>query len=171
MILVIGYGNPLRGDDGAGWYAAQRLADDAPAAAEVVVCHQLTPELAEPISQAAAVIFIDAGYPADPAGVAPCPAVACQPITPCSTASAAVSHHLEPAGLLAYARLLYGRCPPAVLYTIPTVSFGYGEELSPAVLAMMPALIEAVHTRIAQHAAVAGVGPAAPHSTTAEEQA
>ena len=27
-VLVVGYGNPLRGDDGAGWHAATRLAAD-----------------------------------------------------------------------------------------------------------------------------------------------
>ena len=26
--LVIGYGNPLRSDDGVGWHVAERLADD-----------------------------------------------------------------------------------------------------------------------------------------------
>jgi Ni,Fe-hydrogenase maturation factor len=27
-VLVIGYGNPLRSDDGAGWHAAQALSTD-----------------------------------------------------------------------------------------------------------------------------------------------
>lgn len=59
--LIIGYGNPLRGDDGLGWHVAQRLAAVLPQhRARIEVCHQLTPELAEPISRADLVIFIDA---------------------------------------------------------------------------------------------------------------
>ena len=58
--LIIGYGNPLRGDDGLGWRAAEQLAEIIPQSeAEVIACHQLTPELAEPISRARLVIFID----------------------------------------------------------------------------------------------------------------
>ena len=29
-VLIIGYGNPLRGDDGFGWHAAERLRETAP---------------------------------------------------------------------------------------------------------------------------------------------
>ena len=53
LVLVIGYGNPLRGDDGIGWSAANALAegmqDDR---VRIVACIQLTPELAESIAQA-----------------------------------------------------------------------------------------------------------------------
>ena len=45
--LIIGYGNPLRGDDGIGPAAAALLAGDAADGAEVLACHQLLPELAE----------------------------------------------------------------------------------------------------------------------------
>src|SRR5690242_12833541 len=66
-VLVIGYGNPLRGDDGVGWHAAEALAkslqDEERVPAErvmVLACHQLTLELAEPLSRVERVIFIDA---------------------------------------------------------------------------------------------------------------
>ena len=50
-VLVIGYGNSLRGDDGIGPAVAQAFADeDATECADVIVCHQLTPELAESIA-------------------------------------------------------------------------------------------------------------------------
>nr|MDQ2730551.1 hydrogenase maturation protease [Armatimonadota bacterium] len=59
--LVIGYGNPLRRDDGLGPMAAQRLAALAdPLRVQVLTPYQLSPELAEPISQARFVLFIDA---------------------------------------------------------------------------------------------------------------
>jgi hydrogenase maturation protease len=44
--LLIGYGNPLRGDDGLGWQVADQVARDADKSIKVVATHQLTPELA-----------------------------------------------------------------------------------------------------------------------------
>ena len=46
-VLVIGYGNVLRSDDGVGWHVTERLASDARfASVTVLQRHQLTPELA-----------------------------------------------------------------------------------------------------------------------------
>jgi len=60
-LLILGYGNPLRGDDGVGWHAVHRLRErSAELDADVMSCHQLTPELAEAVSRAERVIFIDA---------------------------------------------------------------------------------------------------------------
>lgn len=64
-VLILAYGNPLRRDDGVGWVIGERLAEMLREdVADVRVLHQLTPELAEPISRAGAVIFIDAAEPA-----------------------------------------------------------------------------------------------------------
>src|SRR5262245_29107852 len=66
-VLIIGYGNPLRADDGVGWQAARHLAEllrDEPI--EILALHQLTPELAEPISRADLIIFIDASNEGQP---------------------------------------------------------------------------------------------------------
>src|SRR5271169_1528567 len=50
--LIIGYGNPLRSDDGFGWHAGRLLAQSlADQDAKIITCHQLTPELAETLSQ------------------------------------------------------------------------------------------------------------------------
>lgn len=50
-VLVLGYGNPLRSDDGLGWRVAVELFR-ANASVDVLVlpCHQLTPDLAETAS-------------------------------------------------------------------------------------------------------------------------
>jgi hydrogenase maturation protease len=58
-VLIVGYGNPLRGDDGLGWHAAEALRAALPEA-EILAVHQLTPELAEDASRAELVIFLDA---------------------------------------------------------------------------------------------------------------
>jgi hydrogenase maturation protease len=114
--LVIGYGNSVRGDDGAGPFVARQLGAGA------IACHQLTPELAEPISQAHQVIFVDAH-----AGV-PAGQITIQPIQP--RASAAI-HRFDPETLLAWSRQIYGHAPEAILIGIGAESFGLGEGLSP----------------------------------------
>ena len=64
--LIIGYGNPLRGDDGLGWQVASELAKCVDALISVVAVHQLTPELAEPVSDADLVIFVDSSCDGEP---------------------------------------------------------------------------------------------------------
>jgi hydrogenase maturation protease len=67
-ILVIGCGNPLRSDDGVGRHAARQIAATvSPSDVTVLVRHQLTPDLAEPVYKARLVIFIDASCE-DPPG-------------------------------------------------------------------------------------------------------
>jgi hydrogenase maturation protease len=137
--LIIGYGNPLRGDDGLGWHAAERLAAVLPETeAEIMTCRQLTPELAEPISRADLVIFIDAEQ-TGPAGK-----LSCRRITPGTSPSGALSHHLTPAMLLAWARGLYGTCPEAIVFSVSGQSFDCEEGLSPHVSSALPRLIERV---------------------------
>ena len=62
--LVIGYGNTLRSDDGVGAKVAAAVAELALPGVVALVLHQLTPELAETISEARAVVFVDAAVDA-----------------------------------------------------------------------------------------------------------
>jgi hydrogenase maturation protease len=126
--LVIGYGNPLRQDDGLGWHVAERLGSAPSPGVEVIACHQLTPELAEPISRARRVVFVDA-LRGRTAGRIRCRAVAPE------ASAAAFSHHVAPGALLALARALYGGCPPAWVVTVEGVAFDHGANVSPAVAA------------------------------------
>lgn len=66
--LVIGIGNPLRGDDGVGWWLAERaeqLPPATPTGSRLLVraVQQLTPELSEELAGARRVLFIDAWWP------------------------------------------------------------------------------------------------------------
>ena len=68
--LIVGYGNPLRGDDGVGQAVAQAFAgENAIAGVDAIVCHQLTPELAEQFAAAARVVLIDAAAGREAGGV------------------------------------------------------------------------------------------------------
>ncbi len=122
--LVIGYGNPLRGDDGVGWAVVDALQDRTGVTA--VSTHQLLPELADQIAQAEKVIFVDAtveGVPGE---------IRVTAVSP-QTSGSASTHQMSPGVLLAYVAELYGRCPSAYLITITGQDFGYTETLSPII--------------------------------------
>lgn len=133
--LVIGYGNPLRGDDGLGWHAVRLLEGVALAReAEVLARHQLMPELAQPASEAAAVIFVDAAGEGVPGRLQ------WRRVAP-QAGPASFTHHLSPEALLGMAKELYGRCPQAFVVSVVGGDFECGEDLSPSVRAALPALI------------------------------
>ena len=128
-ILIIGYGNPLRGDDGVGWFAVQRLAARFRSEqVSMMAVHQLMPELAEPISKVKLAMFIDAAANA-PAGQLSSSDIA----APAQNRRQSMTHHLGPAGLLGLAQEVFGHAPEARLFTIGGEDFGHKERLSPAV--------------------------------------
>jgi hydrogenase maturation protease len=139
--LIIGYGNPLRGDDGVGWTAAQTLAARHPELT-VITRHQLTPELAETISHFARVVFVDATAVGQPG------AIVTHPLDPASASGDLYSHNCDPAGLLQMAELLYGRSPNGYIFTVAGESFGYEETLSATVTAALPQLCEQIERLI-----------------------
>jgi hydrogenase maturation protease len=133
-ILILGYGNPLRGDDGIGWRAAEELSRlSSLPDVEVLIRYQLTPELADVVSQANAVIFIDASRDGEPGELT------FQPVVP-TAEPASLSHELSPAAVLELCRQLYRRCPPAFLVSLCGECFDHGEGLSPKVAASLPRL-------------------------------
>ncbi len=146
-VLVVGYGNALRGDDGVGWHAADRLAEDPRlTGAEVLARHQLTPELAQDVANASLVVLVDVH-----AGGAP-GSVQVQRIIPRQDRATAWSHHLDPAGLAGLAGALYGAVPAIFLVSVGGVAFDDGERLSPAVRRALPGVVDAVALLVAEHA-------------------
>jgi hydrogenase maturation protease len=128
--LVIGYGNALCGDDGAGPGVARLLS--AVDGADVSACGQLTPELADDLRDRAVVVFVDASATLDPGAVAVRPLAASGPSEP------GLTHHFSPEALLLLAERLYGAQPRAFLVTVGAASFALGEDLSPRVAAALP---------------------------------
>ena len=125
MVLLIGFGNTLRRDDGAGPELVGRIAARfSEGALRVLCCHQLTPELAATLCDPAisAVVFVDAAVGGS---------ISMHQIDEKST-GAHQGHHVDPAYLLHLARWLYGRAPDAWMATVPGDDFGMGEGLSPA---------------------------------------
>jgi hydrogenase maturation protease len=121
-ILVIGYGNTLRRDDGVGPKAAQAVTALALPGVRALVCPLLTPELADPLSQARVAVFVDAAVDAPRE-------VQMRKLEPAGS-SQIMAHAASPATLLALARDVFGHAPEAWLLTIPAEDIGIGEELS-----------------------------------------
>ena len=147
-ILVIGCGNPLRSDDGVGRHAARQIAatvaqDDV----AVLVRHQLTPDLAEPVRKACLVIFIDASC-SDPPGK-----IRSRRLVPEAALPGLLMHHLTPAGLLACTKSIYGHCPPAELYSVGARCLEFGEVLSDEVYRCLPELLTRIRRRIIRQTA------------------
>lgn len=129
--LLIGYGNELRSDDGAGIRAVEMIAV-RDLLARVITCHQLTPELADDIAAAAQVVFVDA-YVANERGAGLRierigDGDACGACGACG----ASAHRSEPAALLELARRLHGSVPDAWMIGIPAYCFEAGEVISRA---------------------------------------
>ncbi len=125
-ILIIGYGNTLRGDDGVGYKIAEIIEQWNLDNITSLSVHQLTPDLAEKISQADTVIFIDA-----------------IPVTDINTAEIDIKtisinskinnlgHHNNPEQLLSLTQAIYQKVPQAYWILVPAINFNFSEEFSP----------------------------------------
>ncbi len=138
-VLVLGYGNPLRGDDAFGWYVADLLAreyqDDEQI--RVMACHQLTPDLAETLSHFESVVFIDVSCEQTEE------IVRCVQLEP-KVSSTMFSHHVTPSTLLITSEILYGWLPRAFMVSIMGKTFGLGEEMSPQVRSQIPGILNRI---------------------------
>lgn len=119
-LVVIGYGNELRRDDGVGPLVARAVADWRLPGVLALASHGLVPELAEHLSRAERALFVDAKRASrlELAEVRPAPA-------------AALGHAGGPGWLLSLAEEVLGRAPAAWLITVPAAEFGHGEGLTP----------------------------------------
>ncbi|OYQ66134.1 hypothetical protein B9G53_05130 [Pseudanabaena sp. SR411] len=138
-ILVIGYGNSLRSDDGAGCQVSDIVASWELPYVRSLTVHQLTPELAEPIAQSELAIFIDACVNGDHVATKrkkPQPIVQVQRIAVSQNFGAAQStlagggHLCDPRSLLLLAQQVYGETPVAYSLLLPAVNWEFGEQLS-----------------------------------------
>ncbi len=132
-MLVIGYGNCLRGDDGVGVVVAQQWSETG---CDAIACHQLTLELAEPISRADFVAFVDACVDV-PLGM-----VRTEIIEPPEVPANLWTHQVDPALLLALARSWYGHAPPAVLVGVGGRAFDLCESLSVDIQTALPTIFK-----------------------------
>lgn len=122
-LLLIGYGNPGRGDDGLGPALARRIVAHALPGVTVDIDYQLSVDHALAVSAAATVIFADAALDAtDPFYL--------RPVT--DDATTLGSHAVTPSAVLSLARLLFDARPAAFVLGLRGASYGQiAEGLSP----------------------------------------
>ncbi len=140
--LLIGYGNTLRQDDGAGVRVAEQLERLSLPGVRVLTCHQLTPELAATLATATAVVFVDAAAEAQDR-------VRMRQLRPAARATP-LAHAADPRTLLLLARELFGHAPRAWLMTLPAPELGYGEGLSAAAEAGVQTAVTRLQRRMAR---------------------
>ncbi|MEB3311830.1 MAG: hydrogenase maturation protease [Snowella sp.] len=135
-VLIIGYGNSLRSDDGVGRYLAERMAERQFSGVKVLSVHQLTPELAAEMAQVQAVIFIDAIAHTEPvitdeeaSTEPPIPEIIVESLS-YSAVKPALGHSSNPEALLKLCHDLYEQSPMAWWVTVPTQNFEFGETFS-----------------------------------------
>ena len=122
-LLVIGYGNTLRGDDGVGPRVVEAVELLHLPGVRTLVCQQLSPEHAAPISLAQTVIFVDAAV--DAAGE-----VQLRRLEPNDTTQL-MAHAADPRTMLALSRDVFGHVPRAWWLTIHAVKLDFSEDLTP----------------------------------------
>ncbi len=149
--LVIGYGNPSRRDDAAAMHVLNALRarwgrpaltafgdnwEDLGAGHGSLLVQQLMPELAATVAEYDVVVFVDAA-------LAQAEAVRAERVTP-ALRLATVSHHADPATLLALAEQLFGRAPAGWLVSVRGHDLSFGEELAPETAAAIPGAVDRV---------------------------
>jgi hydrogenase maturation protease len=136
-VLIVACGNPLRCDDGLAWRAVEDLHRLRQQDVEIIAQHQLTPELASPVSQVERVLFLDAARRGQPGEIR------CELVLPVH-ASGAFTHNFSPASILSLAHELYGKAPQAYVISLSGECFDHGETISATVEAALPGFVELI---------------------------
>jgi hydrogenase maturation protease len=150
-LLIIGYGNPDREDDGVAWHILRALTEklelDSPISYEdefpesehidFAFHLQLTPEMAEDISNYDYVCFVDAHTGNIP-----------EPVRLIDVESefqhSPFTHHLTPQSLMSMCETLYGKKPDAALLSVLGHRFLFTRELSKETETLVPKAVELI---------------------------
>ena len=150
-LLILGYGNPDRQDDGVAWHVLRAITlklslpapasyeDEFPECAQIdFEFHlQLTPEMAEDIHAYEYVCFVDAhtGNISE--------AVRLVSIESEFQASP-FTHHLTPQSLLSICKTLYSNRPEAALLSVRGYHFGLSQQLSQDTAELVSTAVELI---------------------------
>ena len=130
-VLVCGYGNPFRTDDGVGHLLAPAVAEliaSRGGEAEVRLEHQLLPEMAEEFGKYDLLAFTDARVPGTGSGKG----YDIREISPDPALEGLNIHSVGPEWILALAARIWGKVPPSLLVSVEGESFDFGEGLTEA---------------------------------------
>lgn len=144
-ILVIGYGNTLRQDDGVGVEVVRRLQEQVTDPnCTFVTAFQPKPEMIMQFVEADAVILVDASADIQPGMINRTQLDTIDDIDVDTT----MTHFFTPKRMLLLCDELYGYTPRTVLFTIGGHSFGYGEGFSAIIRMRIDRLVAKVLAQI-----------------------
>jgi hydrogenase maturation protease len=138
-ILIIGIGNPSRGDDALGPLLIERLEAHPLPGVDLLSDFQLQVEYTLDLQGRRQVVFVDASLEA-PAPFSFSAAVA-------AVDASYSSHELSPGALLHAYRKLFGEAPPAFVLALRGQAFELGEGLSEAASANLEAALAFITRR------------------------
>lgn len=141
-VVVIGVGNDLRADDGAGRRVAEAIAARDLSSVEVRSQPQLTPELAAVVAGRRLAVFVDANVDVEEVTV--------QEVAADPGARSVMAHHGHPGGILALVDAVGEQPRRAVLVSLPARDLGLGEQLSAATATAVVEAIELVAGLVAE---------------------
>ena len=142
-ILIIGYGNSLRNDDGVGQKVAQEIEQLFYPYVKSIYQHQLTPELVEFISNCSIVIFVDACIDHNMVNLIN--------LTDKERKENYNGHYSSPEYLLYLTNLIYHQSPQSYLISIPIENIDLGENISSLAQNGMKRAIEIIINIIQQN--------------------
>ena len=128
-ILVCGYGNPYRTDDGVGYHLAPLLAQWLESIGQDVglhLEHQILPELAEDLQGYDLAVFVDARVPSGTGE-----GFHVSDVHPHRELDGLNMHSVGPEWILYLMDTLGVSAPPSVLVSVDGESFDFGDELTP----------------------------------------
>lgn len=151
-VLVIGYGNELRHDDGLGPAAVDALARRIQRKDCVFVTYrQPYPETVTLLKYASHVIFVDASIGETPGEISILPVSALDAVCTCdNTPHEVAPHHLTLEWLLWTTEQLYGCRPEAIVYTMTGQDFSLGTGISNSVMGQLPHFVAQIEAYIAR---------------------
>ena len=150
-LLILGYGNPDREDDGVAWHILRALTinlglsapasyeDEFPESTQIDFAFhlQLTPEMAEDIASYPYICFIDAHTGNIP-----------EPIRVIDVESefqnSPFTHHLTPQSLISMCETIYKKRPDAALLSVLGHRFLFSRELSKETAKLVPQAVELI---------------------------
>lgn len=141
-VLVYGYGNPGRRDDGLGPALVRLLEEEAIPGVETDSNYQLQIEDAVAVSECDLVIFVDASYvgdgPYDFYGLEPSPEITF------------TTHSMSPASVLALTHDLYSKTVRAYMLAVRGYEWEMSEELSSAAASNLAAAHRFLREKISE---------------------
>lgn len=143
-LLIIGYGNPLREDDGIGWHLAGWLAETLlDSTIQIIQSHQLFPEYADNLSNTQKALFIDCKHGSSVGQIA-----FREINTSAIQSEKATFHHMSIEGILNMTQSLFQHMPKAYVFSVESDQFSHSDTFSASLKNKLHTIQETLTQRI-----------------------